>query len=397
MGSQVKTAIRSILLALSLAVSPVAIAEAAREHKHKEAVVGVSSLDVFGDGNTIHLLIATQQPGAPAKLEYLRSPDAGENWSPSVAVGEGQPTTIAKRGMDAQIAALGDSLVAVWPTAGTDKMGRGPMVTAISSDGGKTWRPGPHPADDNLTTGHSFIDIAADASGAFHLVWLDGREGAGKGLRYARSADGGATWSANQTLDPDTCECCWNAFALAPDNRVSVLYRRKDPRDMAVINSTDAGWTWSDPVAVGAFNWTITACPHVGGAMAFSGTRTAHAAVWSARDTQAHGVYVLHSRDAGVTWSVPQRVGPPEASRPDLCVDHQGELCLVYDAYVDGGQGVFAVSAADGGKRWSSPRRLSRAESSATHPRIVATPSGPRVFWTERQPGKPPVWLSATP
>ena len=157
------------------------------------AGAGCCSADVWVDGSVVHLLTADRAAaGAPPELHYQRSSDGGATWSAPVRLGEGQPATIAHRGMDAQIAASGEKLVAVWPTAGNDKMGRGPMATAISGDGGKTWRAGPNPADDGTLGGHSFIDVAADDRGTFHLVWLDSREGASKGLRYARSNDGRA-------------------------------------------------------------------------------------------------------------------------------------------------------------------------------------------------------------
>lgn len=122
--------------------------------------------------------------------DYRGSEDGGEKWSEPVCVDKGMPPPDkASRGMDAQIAGASDRLVAVWETKGTDAWGGGPMATAISSDGGKTWKPGPNPADDGATSGHRFIDVAADEDGAFHLVWLDGRAGK-QGLQYARSGDG---------------------------------------------------------------------------------------------------------------------------------------------------------------------------------------------------------------
>ena len=393
-----KIIIAAIVLAGSLAVSHRAAGAAVKHHgKATEQASGVVSLDVCAQSDTIHLLIAVKQQGGSPQLRHLRSSDAGQTWTSPVLLGEDQPATIAKRGMDAQIAAAGDSLLAVWPTAGTDKMGRGPMATAISGDGGRTWRSGPDPSDSGLTIGHSFIDVVADAGGAFHLVWLDSRDGDNKGLRYARSSDGGVSWSRNAVLDADTCECCWNSLSVAPDGRLCVLYRDANPRDMAMVSSADAGRSWTTPVTVGAFDWSITACPHVGGAIAFSDARTAHAAVWTAKDADAYGVFVLCSPDAGVTWGAPIRIGPPEASRPDLAAGPRGDLTLVYDAYVEGGQGVFAVSSSDGGRIWSTAQRLSSAGATATHPRLVTTPAGVRAFWTERKSDGRSVWLSAMP
>lgn len=357
--------------------------------KHsREPVNGVGSLDVYGDGDRIHLLIVQDN-----QLQYLRSTDAGAHFAAPVQLGINQPPTIAHRGMDAQIAAAGENLVAVWPTAGTDKMGRGPMATAISADRGRTWSAGPNPADDGLTIGHSFIALTADARGAFHLVWLDSRAGKDKGLRYSQSTDGGATWSANATIDPSTCECCWNTITATPAGNIAVLYRRKDPRDMGFVQSADSGKTWSQPVTVGAFNWTINACPHIGGALAFG--KSVHAFVWTAKDNDAHGVYLLNSTDAGATWSAPKRIGSPDGSRPDLAQGANGNLLATWDDYVGGQQSIFTATSTDDGATWSAPARLSESDASATHPRVIWTSRGPRIFWTQQRPNQPVEWLSA--
>jgi hypothetical protein len=386
--------------AMPLLLAAAATTEPAHKHQHAEPVQGVSSLDLFLQGETVHLLTATQDVanGKPPVLFYQRSDDGGAAFSTPVSLGQDQPPTIAKRGMDAQIAVAGNNVVVVWCTAGTDKMGRGPMATCVSNDGGRTFHAGPNPADDGLTIGHSFIDVTADASGTFHLVWLDGRAGEEKGLRYSRSEDGGKTWSTNQTLNPVTCECCWNSFAIAPDGTINVLYRRRDPRDMALIQSRDGGRSWGKPVTVGEFAWGTTACPHVGGAIGFTGT-TANAVVWTAKDNDVHGIYFLSSANAGSahdgsTWTPPVRVGSPEATRPDLVIDGHGQIVIAWDAYEKGQQSTFAARSADGGKTWSPSQRLSAADSSATHARLISTPAGVRAFWTERRPGQRTTWTS---
>lgn len=83
-------------------------------------------------------------------------------------------------------------------------MGRGALAASASSDGGRTWSPRRSPSDAaGALVDQAFVDLSADEAGAFHAVRLDNRNGpdAGKGLRDARSTDGGATWSANATLD----------------------------------------------------------------------------------------------------------------------------------------------------------------------------------------------------
>ncbi|MEA2735055.1 MAG: hypothetical protein QOE14_1506, partial [Humisphaera sp.] len=367
---------KSVLVA-ALALFLVAAAPAPHQHHDEPPVGGVVSVDVCVDGARLHLLTAARARARatseqPVRLSYQFSDDGGVTFSPAVELGAQQPATIAKRGMDAQIAAAGNHLLAVWPTAGSDKMGRGPMATAISSDGGRTWQAAGNPADDDLTIGHSFIDVAADAAGRFHLVWLDSREGNSKGLRYARSADGGATWSRNQTLDSDCCECCWNTIQTT--DGVAVLYRDNGPRDMAMIRSADGGDSWSASTPVGRFRWDITACPHVGGALCVA-AGAVHALVWTAKDQKTHGVYALNSADGGATFDSPRRVGQAGGSHPDLCATPDGRLIATWDA--DGGdgarRGIFIARSADGGRTWSEPRRMSDPAMFATHPRVVRT------------------------
>jgi hypothetical protein len=363
----------------------------------------VTSLDVCADGERIHLLIARRAADASPILQYWRSNDCGETWLPPVLVGTGQqPPVPAHRGMDAQLAAAGEKLVAVWTTEGKqDRFGRGPMTSAYSADGGKTWTAGPNPSDDGKASGHAFIDIVATADGSFHLVWLDGRAKspatppAGKGLRYAVSKDGGASWSANSTIDAETCECCWNFIAASPAGKLFVLYRDRDPRDMSIADSADGGRTWSTPATVGKFNWDINGCPHVGGALAKSWTEPAsplHAIVWTARDEAVKGVYVMNSIDEGRSWTKPTRLGNADAWHPDIACN-VNEVHAVWDAHSDNTTSIFTARSPDAGRTWSSPIQLSGVGTSATHPRILSTPRGFRAFWTQRGRGKDVQWV----
>ena len=58
--------------------------QAAKEHGHgshgKHAVPGVNSLDVYTDGERVHMLIGERNHAGEAKLSYRVSADAGETW-----------------------------------------------------------------------------------------------------------------------------------------------------------------------------------------------------------------------------------------------------------------------------------------------------------------------------
>ena len=344
----------------------------------------VLSVDVYASGDTVDLLTA-ENAGANAApaLWYRRSVDGGKSWSQPARVDEGMPIPHRPhRSNDPQVASSGTRVIAVWGSAGRGFKSSGPMVTALSNDGGKTWKRGPNPADDNRHDGHGFADLIA-RDGRFHLTWLDSRSGA-QGVRYARSDDGGARWSANASVQPGTCECCWNTLLAGADRRVYLLFRGKGPRDMGIATSLDDGAKWNPGGVVGAFNWQIEACPHTGGSLALTGKGGAervHALVWTGKAEQ-RGVHYLMSEDGGAKWNPRARLGGEYAQRADLAA-RGGELAAVWDEAIGQGGAVFLSRSRDGGGAWSKPVKLSSDAASAVYPRIVATASGLLVVWTE--------------
>lgn len=364
-------------------------------HTHHSAAegvrAGVTSLDACTDGDRLHVLTVTRDADLNLRFEHQRSFDAGETWSAPIAVGEDQPLPeIAKRGQDAQIAASGDRLVALWTTRnGDNRFGRGPLTSAISSDGGRNWSPGGNPANDGSSGDHSFIDLAADDHGIFHAVWLDARHGS-KGLIYSRSIDGGVTWEKNQTLSPETCECCWNTIITRAGGEIIVLYRARAPRDMAVVRSGDGGNTWSDPETVGNFDWDINACPHVGGGLATAGD-TLIATVWTGH-ASSFGAYVLRKTDEA-KWSEPRRLGTPDAKHTDVASDGNA-VAVTWDAYTETGNAIFIARSDDAGATWPLSRRITPNGTSASHPRVLKTARGFRVFWTQQRGAAPMTWTS---
>ncbi|HEX2830285.1 MAG TPA: sialidase family protein [Burkholderiales bacterium] len=378
------------LIAALLGGAP-AMPSPAAEHAHEAHAAGrnVLSLDVYAAGDTIDLLTAETAGtnGTPA-LWYRRSGDGGKSWSAPVRVGEGMPVPHQPhRSNDPQVASNGKQVIAVWASAGRGFRSSGPMVTALSNDGGKTWRRGPNPADDNRHDGHGFADIVA-RDGRFHLTWLDSRSGA-QGVRYARSGDGGATWSANMSVKSGSCECCWNTLLPSAKRDVYLLYRGKGPRDMGLMASKDDGATWVAEGPVGAFNWQVEACPHTGGALARTGeggSSRLHSLVWTGKPGE-RGVHYFASKDGGTRWSMHARMGGEFAQRADLAA-RGNELVAAWDETVGQTGAVFISRSQNAGAEWSKPMRLTSDSVSATYPRVVAARSNLLVAWTETAGGE---------
>jgi BNR repeat-like domain len=374
---------RVLLLAFAAILTPHA---AAAEHAHSDAAAaqGVLSVDVYAAGDTVDVLTA-ERAGASAAptLWYRRSIDGGKSWGEPVRVGEGMPVPHQPhRANDPQIASSGRQVIAVWASAGRGYRSSGAMVTALSTDGGRTWKRGPNPADDDRYDGHGFADLAA-RGGRFHLTWLDKRSGA-QGVRYAYSNDAGASWSRNVSVRATSCECCWNTLLPASDRSVYLLFRGKAPRDMGIASSRDEGVSWKTVGAVGAFNWQIEACPETGGALAATrrgASERLHALVWTGQTGQ-RGVHYMSSLDGGSDWTHGTRFGSEFAQRADLTARGE-ELVAVWDDIAGQNGAVFMSRSKNSGAEWSKPMKLSAERASAIYPRVVATNASFLVLWTE--------------
>ncbi|MCC3243796.1 glycoside hydrolase [Methylocystis sp. WRRC1] len=355
---------------------------------------GVVSLDVVADGAKLHLLTG-KHSGSGTTIWHQISTDDGKSWSKEVEV-QGPPGAGATvtRGSDARLASVNGKLVAMWMSHVADNPhgGAGPMIAARSEDGGKTWTPLAGPADWPRGP-HSFFTLSSDGR-TLHAAWLDSRDGpppapGAQGLRYAFSTDAGASWSKNLTLDIASCACCWTTSKADAAGNLYVLYRDKQPSDMAIGVVDPKSRQWTRLSTVGAFGWDFPGCPHIGGGLAIRGGKTPeiHAVVGTRKKENA-GFYHLKSADGGKSWSEPQRLGDESATHGDIAIGKEGRLAAVFDMVDpeanDGTLAIYAATSSDDGASWTEAKRLSPLKITATHPRVVATKSGFLALWTEQ-------------
>lgn len=346
----------------------------------------ISSFDVYVDKEIVHLIASGKfsAHNQHVSIRYTRSEDGGHQWKNPLTVNESLPTAMASRGNDVQLAANGKQLVSLWQTEG-EFPAMGPMVSAYSSDGGQTWKKGANPATDNDGS-QAHIDLVADQKGHFHAVWLaDPNENGYQGLHYAQSIDQGKQWSQPVTLDDSTCSCCWNTLVSSPDDKLAVLYRNTAPRDMSLVQSSDAGLTWRHAGTVGDFQWKFEGCPHVGGALKFVGIDNIaqlHSVVWTGFEDKS-GLYHLASNDNGQTWSIPRKLGN-RAMHGDIAARNRTDVAAIWNEMEADGSSIFFSKSDDGGATWSTPKRLTEASHAATQPKLVATKHGFLALWTEK-------------
>jgi BNR repeat-like domain len=143
----------------------------------------------------------------PVNLFVSKSTDGGETWSNTVIDVSASPPDCSAyfcgwAYLGAQITLASDEtgvLYALWNAGDTDK-GPERIFFARSEDGGVTWS---RPLDVSLApdgVAHAFPAIASRAAGDVRIAWMDARAGILWNTYYRQSSDGGRGWSSETDL-----------------------------------------------------------------------------------------------------------------------------------------------------------------------------------------------------
>ncbi|MBT8397526.1 MAG: hypothetical protein HKO65_09780 [Gemmatimonadetes bacterium] len=127
-------------------------------------------------------------------LWVATSPDHGESWRGLQRVNPvaGSVTFVGIPAFPSVAAQAGGRVSVAWQDFAS---GDWDILITLSDDSGLTWS-GPSPVNDSPLGDQFMPALAAGPDGSLHAVWYDSRTG-NVNLVYARSEDGGVTWSTN--------------------------------------------------------------------------------------------------------------------------------------------------------------------------------------------------------
>jgi hypothetical protein len=374
------------------------------------------------------LVAAANNISGSGRQKQFWSSDAGATWSSTelpLAAG-------AAFNSDPAVAWTTDATA--WAaTLGINNLGTAVQVQVYKSeDRGATW---------------SFVKtVSSGNNNDKELMWIDTYSTSphkdniylawdvpGGGMRFARSTDKGATWSAVVNLSDDSA--IGAHLATGPAGELYVAWPDVASRQIRIRKSTDGGATFAPLKTIAttndAFEISIPAmCQrkaliYVSVAVDRSGgPRSGWVyAAWADRNgsaadpgcdgitsTSNANIYFSRSADGGNTWSPPAIVHTNPARtdqfNPWMDVDpEQGAIHVIfYDTRDDAGRqkaNVYYVRSDDGGDTWVDETRVTSAATDETaspadlgnqygdYNGLVAYRSVAHPVWTDRRAGVP--------
>lgn len=254
----------------------------------------------------------------------------------------------------------------------------------------------------------------------------------GTGMRFSRSTDKGATWSAPMTLSADNA--IGSHLATGPSGELYVAWPDTASRELRIRKSTDGGATFAPAKVIATTNDSYDiGIPAFCGRRALiylsigvdrsGGPRNGNVyAAWMDRDgaaepgcngiasTASTNVYFSVSADGGSTWSAPKIVHTNPASTDQfnqwMGLDpHDGSVHVAfYDTRDDPGRkktNVYYVESQDGGATWTNETKVTTAQTDETaagtdagnqygdYGGLAAFQGVARPSWTDRRTGSP--------
>jgi hypothetical protein len=275
---------------------------------------------------------------------------------------------------------------------------------ARSADDGVTWSAPWTPHDDGTATEHGFA-TSVPVGGDLGYLWLDGRgfsDGpAGEPLTnqtalYYRTMGSSGPSSAEVMVDARVCDCCQTDAALTARGPI-VAYRDRNPDEIRDIYVTRlVAGSWTEGMLIHEDKWQTGSCPINGPAVAAQGENVAVA--WFSNAWEVPLVKVAFSTNGGESFEIPTGVDSGNPSgRVDLLMSEDGSVLVIWLERTGGDFAEVQMRHVTPRGRLGEVLRVSSASQRASgFPRMVTTPGGEiLVAWTDGSDATPAVRVSA--
>lgn len=320
------------------------------------------------------------------------STDDGQHFSVPVAV-NAKPENIGAEGENRPkiVVTRQGTLHLTW-TQLLAKPYTGEIRYARSTDGGQSFSAPITINDDRRLTSHRFDSLISDGGARLAIAWLDGRDrdaAKEKGDQFA----GVSVYTARSDDDGAS----FQANRKLTDHtceccRTALTWTADGPvalwRNVYGTNTRDFALAHLDSGKLQRLaddEWNIDACPHHGGGIATGGDGTLHA-VWYTQGKNRQGLFYRQIQDDRM--SAPMAFGNPQAQAGHATVAVDGQTVLIAWREFDGqAYGAMTLLSRDGGARWHAPRRIATTAGAADYPIPLIHNGRTRIVWNTLREG----------
>jgi BNR repeat-like domain len=199
-----------------------------------------------------------------------------------------------------------NSLVAAWAEQLPPGKGRWPgnyLLSAASSDGGKSWSEPVIVHSDRTDGEHSFASLVSQDESHAAIVWLDARDYAARHTYRLMSAaiSSSGTVSNETTVDDDVCTCCPTALIRTQEGLMAAYRNHTSDEIRDIYTVRQVSGKWQNGQSLHDDHWHINGCPVNGPSMATN--KEEAVAVWFTGTEDRASVQIAFSSDNGVTFT----------------------------------------------------------------------------------------------
>lgn len=401
----VKHFITVVALAVISAVIPLTVvAEHVHDTQSKSAKSGHDMNKMWAEMRTrsvgMAVSVASDEKGGlwlarmqDGHIRVSHSEDGGKHFSEGVTVNP-QPEAILAENQNRPKIAVRNGVIAVTWVQALPKVFAGNIRFARSVDGGRTFSEPVTVNDDHGEISHGFSALTLGDDGRVTLAWFDGRErdAAGKtGQKYVGTtvyyavSEDGGANFSANRKLADHACECCRIGMTLDSDGVPVVFWRHVFEGS--IRDFALARLDSQPKVLRASedNWEINACPHHGGDIAVDEAGSHHL-VWFTGNPQNPGLF--YRRADGENMTAPHAFGDLDFQPGNPAVfAHGKKVYLVWREFDGNNYQLMASVSADRGDTWSPARAMATTGGAADLPVFVVGAHKPLIVWNSAKDG----------